>query len=56
MNLINKSDRIFIAGSTGMVGSSLNKKFKEKGYENLLTPGRAQLDLTNKNKVDSWFS
>ena len=55
MNLINKSDRIFIAGSTGMVGSSLNKKFKEKGYENLLTPGRAQLDLTNKNKVDSWF-
>ena len=55
MTLINKTDRIFIAGSTGMVGSSLNKKFREKGYKNLLTPERAQLDLTNKNEVESWF-
>ena len=38
-----------------MVGSSLLKAFKKNDYNNILTVGKKELDLTNKNKVDTWF-
>ena len=56
MNLINKSDRIFIAGHTGMVGSAIKKKLFKKGYSNLLLPKRKDLDLLNNNSVKDWFN
>ena len=34
---INKGDKIFIAGHQGMVGSSLVRKFKNSGFNNILT-------------------
>ena len=55
MNLIKKTDRIFIAGHNGMVGSSIKKKFKELSYKNLLTPGREELDLLDNKSVENWF-
>ncbi len=56
MNLINKRDRIFIAGHTGMVGSAIKKKFIKNGYSNLLLPNRKDLDLLNNNSVKDWFN
>ena len=48
--------KIFIAGSTGMVGSSIKRAFYNKGYDKtLLTPSRDELDLTNNIEVDKWF-
>tara|TARA_Y100000589_G_scaffold329678_1_gene376947 strand:+ start:2856 stop:3851 length:996 start_codon:yes stop_codon:yes gene_type:complete len=54
-NLINKEDTIFIAGSTGLVGSSLIKVLKKKGYNNLLTPKKNELNLLDFKSVEKWF-
>ena len=40
MNLINKKDKIFIAGSTGMVGSAIVRNLNKNGYTNILTNNR----------------
>ena len=53
--LINKEDKIFIAGSKGMVGSAIKRKLSENGYQNLECPSRKELDLTNTKSVNEWF-
>tara|TARA_Y100000589_G_C27135531_1_gene622354 strand:+ start:487 stop:1491 length:1005 start_codon:yes stop_codon:yes gene_type:complete len=59
MSLINKSDSIFLAGSTGMVGSSIYKLLSKNGYSdeknNLITTNRENLDLTDTQKVNKFF-
>tara|TARA_Y100000739_G_C20595060_1_gene459913 strand:+ start:214 stop:1212 length:999 start_codon:yes stop_codon:yes gene_type:complete len=55
MNLINKNDKIFIAGGSGMVGSAIIKKLTNSGYDNLLFPRRNELDLTNFELVYKWY-
>ena len=53
--------KIFIAGSTGMVGSAIYRKFKEYEIKNnldkltYLTPSRAELNLEDHTKVKEWF-
>ena len=47
---INKKDAIFIAGHTGLVGSSIVRKLKEYGYNNLIFINRKKIDLTNQKK------
>ena len=60
MNFLDKSDRIFVAGSNGMVGSAICKLLQKNGYtknnKNLLTSRREELDLTDSEKVHLWFS
>ncbi len=53
--LINKAEKIFIAGARGMVGSAIKRKLLSKGYNNLECPSRKQLDLTKTNLVFEWF-
>ena len=60
MKLIEKSDRIYIAGHNGMVGRAILKELKESGYGlnnggKILTAPRKTLDLLNKDKVEEWF-
>ena len=55
MNLIKKNNRIFIAGHTGMVGSSVKRKLQQYGYNNLITPSRKELDLLDNKSVENWF-
>ena len=45
-NLI-KNKKIYIAGHLGMVGSSILRKLKEKGYSNFILKSSSELDLTN---------
>ncbi|MCM8769110.1 MAG: GDP-L-fucose synthase [Candidatus Omnitrophica bacterium] len=47
--------RIFVAGHTGLVGSHLFRKLKEKGYTNLVYRTRKQLDLRDQEKVYDFF-
>jgi len=54
--LINKGDKIFIAGHQGMVGSSLVRKFKNSGFNNILTEKKINLNLLNFYDVEKWFS
>ena len=52
---MNKSDKIFIAGHNGMVGSAIKRKLEEKGFENLITRSSTDLDLRNQAAVNDFF-
>ena len=55
------NERIFIAGSNGMVGSAIKNLLNKKGYGNskfggeLLCPCRKELNLLNFDEVKKWF-
>tara|TARA_B100001989_G_scaffold142320_1_gene101199 strand:+ start:4942 stop:5940 length:999 start_codon:yes stop_codon:yes gene_type:complete len=55
MSLINKEDKIFIAGINGMVGSALRRICLSNGYENLVSPTKSQVNFLNYNEVSEWF-
>jgi len=46
-----KTDRIYVAGHRGMVGSALVRVLQNKGAEQLLLPDRNSLDLTIQSDV-----
>jgi GDP-L-fucose synthase len=52
--MLDKSERIFIAGHRGLVGSALLRHL-QAGGSNLLTRDRSQLDLTDENAVREFF-
>ena len=45
------NNKIYIPGHTGMVGSSLVRAFRAKGYTNLLLCEHERLDLTNQTET-----
>jgi GDP-L-fucose synthase len=47
---------VFIAGHRGMVGSAILRRLAGSGDLNLLTRGRAELDLTNQSAVERFFA
>tara|TARA_B100000886_G_C20419498_1_gene490811 strand:+ start:85 stop:1050 length:966 start_codon:yes stop_codon:yes gene_type:complete len=53
--LINKKDKIFIAGHLGMAGGSILRSLKKNNYQNLITASRKELDLTDFLAVKKWF-
>tara|TARA_R100000278_G_scaffold54758_1_gene45585 strand:- start:8 stop:937 length:930 start_codon:yes stop_codon:yes gene_type:complete len=50
-----KTDRIFIAGHKGLVGSAIYRNLKEKGFENIITANRNQFDLVDPTAVKTFF-
>jgi len=52
---VQKSDKIFVAGHRGLVGSALVRKLDRDGFDNLVTRDRSQLDLKNEAAVDLFF-
>ena len=55
MSLINKKDKIFIAGHNGMVGNAILRELKRNNYQNIITAERNKLDLSNSLEVKRWF-
>ncbi|MBI5325176.1 MAG: GDP-L-fucose synthase [Ignavibacteriae bacterium] len=51
----NYSSNIYLAGHTGLVGSALHRKLKEKGYSNLTIYDIDELDLRRQNLVEGLF-
>jgi len=51
-----KNARIYIAGHTGLVGSSIKRLLEKKGYGNLIFRTRAQLDLERQLDVEDFFN
>jgi len=47
--------KIYIAGHRGMVGSSLERKLRKEGYNNIITKTSAELDLRNQQSVNEFF-
>jgi GDP-L-fucose synthase len=52
---MNMSDKIYVAGHTGMVGSAIVKRLKEIGYRNLVLKTRKEVDLSDYNQVSALF-
>jgi GDP-L-fucose synthase len=52
---MNPSDKIYIAGHRGMVGSAIFRQLKDRGFDNLITRSRQELDLTNQSSVQDFF-
>jgi GDP-L-fucose synthase len=53
---MNKNSKIFVAGHRGLVGSALVKNLTEKGYNNIITRTKYELDLTDQNAVATFFA
>ena len=55
MYLMKLTDKIYIAGHKGMVGSSLDRKLRSKGFNNIVTKNSKELDLRNQTAVNDFF-
>ena len=61
-NNFNLDEKIFIAGGNGMVGSSILRELKSRGYGNqknggvIHSPSSQKLNLLNYQEVDDWFA
>jgi len=53
---MNTSEKIYIAGHNGMVGSAIRKKLESEGFSNLLLRDSKQLDLRNQHAVNNFFA
>lgn len=52
---MNKSDKIYIAGHRGMVGSAILRELEKQGYYNFVLRTSAELDLRDLNVVAHFF-
>ncbi len=50
-----KDDKIYIAGHTGLVGSALTRGLKSKGYQNLIYRDISEMDLRSQEEVNRFF-
>ena len=50
-----KRDKIYVAGHTGLIGSALVRRLKSLSYDNVVTRTRNALDLTDRKKVEQFF-
>ena len=53
--MINIRSKIFVAGHKGMLGSSILRILKKKGYKNLITVEKKKLDLRSQKSVEKFF-
>ena len=51
-----QSDKIYVAGHSGLAGSALVRLLKARGFTNLVTRARAELDLRNERAVRDFFA
>ena len=52
---MNNASRIYIAGHRGLVGSALERRLHQAGYENLILRNHQELDLTRQRDVETFF-
>ncbi|MDT0646076.1 GDP-L-fucose synthase [Zunongwangia sp. F260] len=50
------NSKIFVAGHRGLVGSAIKINLERKGYKNIITRTREELDLTDAVAVEAFFS
>ena len=50
-----KHSKIYIAGHRGTVGSAIERRLRQDGYENIVTRSSKELDLRNQQAVNEFF-
>ena len=50
-----KDEKIYVAGHSGMVGSAIVRKLKNRGYNNLILYSHKDLDLIKQQDVTDFF-
>ena len=53
---MNKTDKIFVAGHRGMVGSACVRALKKAGYENIVVRSHKELDLLDPKAVRDFYA
>ena len=53
---MNKTDKIYVAGHRGMVGSAIVRCLEKQGYTNIITRSHYVLDLTYQSEVEEFFA
>ena len=53
--MLDKSEKIFVAGHRGMVGSAIVRRLELEGFSNLLVRDRPKLDLSDESAVAKFF-
>jgi GDP-L-fucose synthase len=53
--MIHKKSKIFVTGHKGLVGSSVVRRLKHYGYENIITIEKKKLDLRNQSLALNFF-
>src|SRR5438067_7842634 len=54
--MMDTSEKIFVAGYRGLVGSALMRRLEREGFNNLPKRDRSQLDLGDERAVQSFFA
>jgi len=54
--MMDKSEKIFVAGHRGLVGSALIRRLESEGFSNLLVRDRSKLDLRDERVVAKFFA
>ena len=52
---MNKTDKIYVAGHNGMVGSAIIRKLDSEGFSKLITKTSSEVDLRNQQAVNILF-
>lgn len=52
---MNRSDRVLVLGSRGLVGSAIVSELRKEGFENILHPIRQELDLLDQKATVDYF-
>jgi GDP-L-fucose synthase len=52
---MDKTNKIYVAGHKGLVGSAIVNNLKKKGYTNIIGKTHSELDLTNQIQVRKFF-
>ena len=55
MSRIEKTDKIYVAGHRGLVGSAIVRSLQGKGYTNIIGRTHKELDLTSQSAVQRFF-
>jgi GDP-L-fucose synthase len=54
--MMQKSDKIFVAGHCGLVGSAITRRLESEGFDNLPKRARSELDLADEEAVQHFFA
>ena len=54
--MMEKKDKIYVAGHCGMVGSAIVRELERQGYQNIVVRTHTELDLTRQEAVEAFFA